>query len=71
LGQAVMRAVNGYGQVRALIRTASISLPEAREKVLQETVANLDRFGSHPPFKRRLRQWVDYPTLYIRWQEIR
>jgi hypothetical protein len=43
-----MRAANGYGQVRALIRTASISLPAAREEVLQETIANLERFANLP-----------------------
>jgi len=46
-----MRAASRYGQVRALLRTASVSLPEASEKVLQETVANLELFASYPPLK--------------------
>lgn len=51
LGSAFMRIMSGYGQVHALLSTASISLPAAQREVLRETVANLQFIATKSPMK--------------------
>lgn len=51
LGKVLLRMMNGFGQVRALLSTASISLPAAREEVRRESAANLQFLLNHSPMK--------------------